>query len=800
MKSKIRFIFRSAGSESGSALIIVLVLMVLGSLVMLPALANIGTVLDTGARYESKTNALYAADAGIEDGICQIKNDQLPYVLAGQDYSRYSYGTSWSYDLSQPVNRLETTVTIENVWIPRQDADTEIEPPSDPAEVAAVMGLNKLMVSGTAEDTSHYEINISFTPEAGDNLTIKSIGVWLPYGFGYVPHSSNLEDNVYAPYYAVPDVFEHDGGYGVVWDFPFQPSIDVFPNYAFSGGVQTTRIAFSYTANETGTRPAAIAWMVTDDYLSIQDILPVTWDIDTSVYKITSSAGGAEVEAYISRNELRSMEDAIAGDYIATGNSLMRNLDGDSYGIRDNLLPESSATVSSINATAVVTGAYLYWAAWFDEHKVLDEHCSNFSDNAWVRTTTPSPGSAWSANGNYNGHSTVPEGDPRRYLTSKTLDLSGLNPASVVEVRWDQSESGTLETDQDELQYQFYGNGQWSQMFTAFNGNIDETSERFSTNIPQTYWANDFKLRIYLKGFTETAGTDEYAHLDDIAVTWYVSTADASAKFKINGVQVYLDANGDPQQGLQELTASSSEQGFVDNLRGYSYRIKKDVTKLVQAYTPNGSPEHLCGNGNATYTVGNVQGDLNDQLAWGGWSLIIIYASPETAGHRIYLFDRFAFDRGYENMDFDFDGSPGGDISGFLVPDIIVGDPDSYAGHMTCFVGEGDNFITGDKVKFTGQSGNSMYLSNSVSPWYNVWNMQSPGMTFDGVDVDSFNIPWKNGGQDLVVPGDTTAHLDLPSEKAGGYMGSDAWNLVYLILSLRSKTTTSGTSHYVIRN
>jgi hypothetical protein len=199
--------------------------------------------------------------------------------------------------------------------------------------------------------------------------------------------------------------------------------------------------------------------------------------------------------------------------------------------------------------------------------------------------------------------------------------------------------------------------------------------------------------------------------------------------------------------------------------------------------------------------VGNVDGNLGDQLSWGGWSLIVIYASPETAGHRLYLFDRFAFDRGYENMDFDFDGSPGGDIDGFIIPDPIEGDPDPYAGHMTCFVGEGDNFITGDKVLFTGQSGNSMYLSNSASPWYNVWNMQSPGMTFDGVDVDTFEIPWKNGSnQDLVVPGDTTAHLDLPSETDGGYTGSDAWNLVYLILSLRSKATTSGTTHYVIHN
>ncbi len=322
------------------------------------------------------------------------------------------YSTDFSYDLSEPVNSLDTTVTIENVWIPREDAVTEIEPPSDPEEVAAAVGLNKLMVSGTAEDSSHYEINISFTPEAGDNLTIKSIGVWLPYGFGYVGGSSNLEHDVFAPYYAVPDIFDHAGGRGVVWDFPLQPPINDFPNYASSGGVQTTRITFSYTANETDTRPAAIAWMMTDDYLVIQDILPVTWDINTSVYKITSSAGGTEVEAYISRNELRSMNDAIAGDYIATGNSLMQNLDGDQYGIRDHLLSESSATVSTIPSSAVVTQAYLYWAAWFDEHKVLDEDCEDFSDNGTTGyTTSPSRVRHGVSAGSYRGHSTAPEGD-----------------------------------------------------------------------------------------------------------------------------------------------------------------------------------------------------------------------------------------------------------------------------------------------------------------------------------------------------------------------------------------------------
>jgi hypothetical protein len=786
---------RFKGREAGSALIVVMVLLVLGSLVILPALANIGTVLKTGARYEEKTDALYAADAGIEDAICQIRNDQLPYVLAGQNYHRYDYVTEWSYDLAAPVNDLTTTITLKNVWIPKKDADTEIEPPSDPAEIAAAVALNKLMISGTADDSSGYEINISFTPDAGDNLTIKSMGIWLPYGFGYVPGSSDLEDDehIFDPYYDVPTVFDHCGGWGVVWDFPLQPPITAFPNFTYGGGIQTTRIGFSYTANVTGAKPAAISWVETDDYLVIGDILPVTWDIDTSIFQINSLAGGTDIEAYIARCELRNIDDAISGDYVATGNSLML-CDHSSHGTRDTLLSESDGTISSINATAVVTKAYLYWAAWFDENRVLEESCRNFWYNDW------DDGDAWYAYGKFRGHSYADEGDPARYLTSKTLNLGGLAPESVVEIRWNQTETGDLEplgeSYADALQYRFYGGGQWSELFTAFDGNIDYTSMRFSAPIPADYWASDFKLQIYIQGFR---GGDEYCYLDNIAVSWYVAAADTSAVFKIDGFQVYLDADGNPQQGLQELTASPAERDFVDNLRGYSYRIKKDVTRLVQAYTPNGSPEHLAGNGNATYTVGNVSGNLGDQLAWGGWSLIVIYAHPETAGHRLYLFDRFAFDRGYENMDFDFDGEPGGDISGFIVPDPIEGETEVYAGHMTCFVGEGDEFIDGDSLIFTGQSGNDMYLTNSESPADNVWNMQSPDMNFDGVDVDTFEIPWENGsGQDLVVPGDTTAHLDLPS--VGDAYGSDAFNLVYLILSMSSETTTGGTTHYVIHN
>jgi hypothetical protein len=800
MRKMLKFICsRLSSGEAGYALIIVLVLLVMGSLTIVPVLGHLSTALKTGVKYEGKTNELYAADAGIEDAIFEIKCDQLEYVLAGQGYHVYDFDQTWEYELDEPINGLPVTVTIANEWIPYG-----VDPPAgDLDEIADTLLGSKLMISGGAESTTTYAITINFTPETSgnvtDNLTVSSVGIWIPFGFSYVEDSSNLEQTPPEVYYSQPSypLPDHKGGQAVVWNFSPPLTFANIPNFAESDGVQSARITFNYTADETGALPTAISWIETDDYLLIDDILPVTWDIDTKIYKITSTAENTEIEAYASRCELRDMNDTIAGDYIATGNSLMEDRPGvGRSNERDNLLTESDATVSTIPSDAVVTNAYLYWAAWYNENKPLDEDCDDYTTNAWTR------GAGWTgpSSGRYAGHSTTAEGNSARFLTSKTLNLSGLDPSAIVEVRWEQTEAGTLEPD-DALYYSFWNNdsSSWSENFTAFADDIDDTSKRFTHTVPQEYWQNGFKLRFYFSGFTDTAGTDEYCYLDNIGVTWFVPTADTSAFFEIDGDRVYFDENEDPQIdpfGTEELTASAKEWSWVNNRRGYSYSCKIEVTKLVQAYSDSGSEEDLDGNGNATYTVGNVDGHLNDQLAWGGWSLIIVYASPDTAGHRLYLYDRFAFNQGYQNLDFDFDGQPGGDISGFIVPDIIEGDSDPSAGHLTCFVGEGDDGIEGDKALFTGQSGNSMYLSDlPVNPWDNLWNSYSPGMTYDGVDVDTFDIPWENdSSQPLVVPGDTTAHLDLRSD------GSDAWNLVYLILSLRSKTTIGGTTHYMIQN
>ena len=72
-RSKMLFRSRFLSDETGMALGIVLVLLVLGSLTMLPVLAHLATALKTSEMYEYKTNALYTADAGIEDALWRLK-------------------------------------------------------------------------------------------------------------------------------------------------------------------------------------------------------------------------------------------------------------------------------------------------------------------------------------------------------------------------------------------------------------------------------------------------------------------------------------------------------------------------------------------------------------------------------------------------------------------------------------------------------------------------------------------------------------------------------------------------------
>jgi hypothetical protein len=756
---------RFLSDETGQALIIVLTLLLLGSLTITPVLLHVGTAVKTGRVYEDKAGELYAADAGVEDAIWQIKYERLESLLTDPAYDPYDFGTTWTYGLSEPINDMDTTVEIENIWIPYG-----ISPPSAAAS-REIIEEGKLMVTGNAPTDSDCRIKVLFYPDEGeeDALKVETLGIWLPVGYSYVSGSSNLEAD---PYYWVPVIEPYAGGQAVVWSFASE-NFTSFPDVNPLDSPMMTEVTFEFSANETGTSPATLSWITTS---GVSDV-PISWDADTKVFHITSTAGETEIEVYSVNCGLRKLGSAISGDYRAIGNSLMVNTDGDTWGIREDKLDESYTEVDDIPSDAVVVAALLYWSAWFkgcDTQSLWEDVCSDFGE--WIS------GSCWNIDsGHFRSHYSG-GAEQTRYLTMKdSLDLSAYT-SPMAKVAWEHWEEGGLSSS-DALKFQFSGDGgaSWGEMYTAFANDLWWQPESFSYTIPDEYLTDHFKMRFYLQGFSDDG---EYCHIDDIAVSEVVltSVSDDTAILKINDQQVYLDEEGDPQIGDGEITAS---QCFVleDEPGEYSYACNRNVTKLVQEYSNLGDNENRTGNGK--YTVGGVDADTGvwEQQAYAGWSLIIIYSSVDTHGHQLFLYDTFAYCGSDENLDFDDDGVPGGTITGFIVPEPI--EDDLIAAKLTCFVGEGDECWLPDYLKF-----NDTELSNDESPWNNVWNSESPGMSEDGVDIDTFEITWESG---LLAPDDTSAQVDMIT-------GVDRWNLIYIILSFRSEITTRGTAHYAIHS
>jgi hypothetical protein len=382
--------------------------------------------------------------------------------------------------------------------------------------------------------------------------------------------------------------------------------------------------------------------------------------------------------------------------------------------------------------------------------------------------------SRWSISSNkFQGQGSSSATTAQRTITLKnSLNLSSY-ASGTVSVIWDQDENGNLSSS-DTLYYAVSGDGgnTWSSDMTAFHD--DNPSSPFTYTVPDTYLTNNFKIRFYFN----FDNTSKYVYLDNIKVVQTTLPPDTSVLFKINGTRVYFDAQNNPQSGGTTGEITAGVQASIANNPGYSYACHRDVTQLLKAYSNLG--DHGNHTGNGTYTVGNVDGNTGNDLSYAGWSLIIVYSSPETAGHQLYLYETFAINHGNENLDFDNDGQPGGDIKGFFVPQPITGE--TNAATLTCFVGEGDDWISGDSLTFAGTNLSDGYSTN------NVWNSKSLGMSYDGVDIDTFYITWASH---LVEPGDTTKHIDMPS-------GSDNWNLVYMILSMRSETVTGGTTYYFI--
>lgn len=93
-----------ARCEKGYALLLVLILLSVGTLVITPFLSFMSTGLVVGQVHEKQTHELYAADAGVEDAIWEIKASAAGLPGVGDD--------PWEYSIAD-VNGKQVNVVIE---------------------------------------------------------------------------------------------------------------------------------------------------------------------------------------------------------------------------------------------------------------------------------------------------------------------------------------------------------------------------------------------------------------------------------------------------------------------------------------------------------------------------------------------------------------------------------------------------------------------------------------------------------------------------------------------------------------
>jgi len=364
--------------QKGQLLIGTLLLLLIGTLIIVPTLGLMGTGITSGRVYEQKDDEIYAADSGVEDALWHIRNDNIAAPL-GAGYNEYDYFTNYPYAYNLTVNGKNVAVNITNEWIPK-----DISAPS--AQTAKqIIDNETLIIVGYPSSTAFtYVIKIVYnwdTTAHRDALQVKTIGIWLSPGYGYVTGSSDFEKASGKSYYSVPTVSNYKGGFAVVWNFN-NVALSSFPNKVTDSPLVET-FTFQYTG-PAGQVPELVAsWVQTKDNVPGTNY-NYSWDDSIRLYKIVSQAGDVTVEAHGGKTKFRKLKSTISSDYAVAGNTLMTTLSGNPSQYRDKLFAESSSTMTriplqSIPASGIVPAGYipeeatidkvyLYWSGWIDYH------------------------------------------------------------------------------------------------------------------------------------------------------------------------------------------------------------------------------------------------------------------------------------------------------------------------------------------------------------------------------------------------------------------------------------------------
>jgi hypothetical protein len=401
---------RRQGGEKGQVLLLVLVLLLVGILFITSTMGFMSTSFKTNRVYINNTVSLYASEAGIQDGIWNILNQSAsdlatnlltPISPNTNSFTQYDYNTNgWMYHLYDPtagnttpinVNTYPVNITLKNTWVPLVDDSTPgwvptllnplppdgvISPPSTATasniENNTAGTINTILsVTGGVSTIPTYKINILFTGtnNATNSIPVVSVGCWLPQGFTYNNASSNLYLNgdTTKPLFTTEQVLQCSGNEAVVWTFTAQTFYSLQQSMGQTGN--NLSIQFSYTT-ALAKVPECLPWFVDGTSSNTDFPYPYTWDFDTTLYDMTATAGNTAIEAFVPKSETRTLGNAVSGDYVAVGNSLLTvdttNPYNLAHDVRTVVVSHSSAVASGIPSDSNVQGAYLYWTGWID--------------------------------------------------------------------------------------------------------------------------------------------------------------------------------------------------------------------------------------------------------------------------------------------------------------------------------------------------------------------------------------------------------------------------------------------------
>jgi hypothetical protein len=245
--------------EEGYIFILSLIPLVFCSLIIIPLLDRMSTEHKAVQVYNENTQMLYAADAGVQNAIWKIINDEVPEIFP--------------FSMTYPaitVNNESVEVRIDATWILQTIVDDKYGPHN---------AWVNLVTQGIPKENGEYIIDMNYNGNDG-NKKIATIGVWLPAGFAYEPGSCAL----YPGNVVLTDptsITEANGGISIVWenvDYPLQGVTHITQTFHF----------YPVPPIPEGTIPIGdVAWTQ-----SLSQDIGLSYDRAIYTYIITSKTSG----------------------------------------------------------------------------------------------------------------------------------------------------------------------------------------------------------------------------------------------------------------------------------------------------------------------------------------------------------------------------------------------------------------------------------------------------------------------------------------------------------------------------